>query len=212
MIDVSVLAPCHANERVTLYHYGLSISETMGPDGRLSTRLPALLETAIVLAEFADGAGGSATTTVSSLPFYDRVVLQWRGDAGLQLHAREFGAPYFAPGHVWADAPGDLGAAAQGQGGFLVSLGDTGLPNARLAEVYSFPTGTARRSGVVEITIEAEVTAENCGQQVEAQTIQHRADRPLEARDLDVQILGCAVVGDFLVLKNLVDDLTIRAR
>lgn len=209
MIDVAVTAPCHAGERVRLFHLGLSVTEVMGEDGTLSTRLPALMETAIVLAEFEDGTGGAATTSVSSLPFYDRVVLQWEGAAGLELHAREFGAPYFGDGHVWSGSDGDLGAAAQGLGGFFVSLGDESLPGARVAEVYSFPTGTAQRTGTITMTVEAEVTADNCNQTVTAQTIQHRIDSEPEVRDLEVQIPACDSIGDFLVLKSLVDDLTI---
>lgn len=211
MVDLSITAPCQEGETVTLFHFGLSVTEVMGPDGRLDTRLPALVETVVVLAEFPDGSGGSVSTTVTSLPFYDRVVLQWQGEAGLQLHAREFGADYFEDGHVWRETPGDLGAAAQGRGGFLVSLGAAGddPSTARLAEVYSFPTGTAQQSGAIELTIEAETTQANCGQRVEAQTIQHWADRSPEARDLDIQMLGCESIGDFLVLQNLVDNLTI---
>jgi hypothetical protein len=212
MIDVSVSAPCHAGKRVTLHHYGLSVTERMGPDGRLFVRLPALVETAIVIADFGDGSGGSAVTTVTELPLYDRVVLQWRAGAGLELHAREFGADYFADGHVWAKAAGDLDAAVQGSGGFLVSLGVKDEPDARLAEVYSFPTGDARRAGAVLLTVEAEVTAGNCGRAIEGQTIQHRAGRPLRARELEVLMPPCEGIGDYLVLKNLLDDLTIAMR
>lgn len=148
-------------------------------------------------------------TDVTSLSFYDRAAVQWKGDAGLQLHAREFGAAYFEPGHVWAENSGDLGTAARGEGGFLIRLGDAQAPEALLAEIYSFPSGTARQDGAVALTVEAEVTAQNCDRAVEAQTLEIREGSGLRVRDLVVEMPDCAATGDFLVLKNLVEDLNI---
>ncbi|MGR3494770.1 translocase [Citreimonas sp.] len=212
MIRVALSAPCRADERVTLHHQGLMVTQRMAPDGTLEAMIPALSETATVMASFLDGAGASATTEVSSLYFYDRVAVQWQGDAGLQLHAREYGSDYFQPGHVWAEAAGDLGSAARGEGGFLVRLGHEDGPDALVAEVYTFPVGTAARPGDVALSVEVEVTAANCDSTVAAQTLQRRQDGRLQVRDVTMPIPDCGRAGDFLVLKNLVQDLTIAAR
>lgn len=212
MVDLQLTAPCNASERVTIHHQGLMFTEIVQPDGTLSVRVPVLSERATFLASFAGGAGGMAVADVSSLPFYDRVAVQWKGEAGLQLHAREYDAAYFADGHIWAAASGDLASAARGEGGFLVRLGRVDTPESLVAEIYSFPTGTARRGGEVALTVEAEVTAANCADRVEAQTLEIRDGERLRVRDLTLHMPGCDATGDFLVLKNLVEDLKIAAR
>jgi hypothetical protein len=212
MVDVMLNAPCNASERVTLHHQGLMFTEVMQPDGTLTVSVPALSEQAIFIASFASGDGAMASAEVTSLPFYDRVALQWKGEAGLQLHAREFDASYFTEGHIWAAAAGNLTAAAKGEGGFLTRLGRMTTPEALVAEVYSFPTGTAKRVGDVLLSVEAEVTATNCDSLVEAQTLELRDGTGLRTHDVTLQIPACDGIGDFLVLKNLLEDLTIAAR
>lgn len=211
MVDLQINAPCHGSDRFTLHHNGLMITDVTKPDGTAALKVPALSETAVFIASFDDGNGGLVQANVSSLPFYDRVVVQWRGDAGLQLHAREFGADYFTDGHIWHDARGDITRAAQGQGGFLTRLGNSDMPEALLAEVYSFPAGTTGRSGDVAMSVEAEVTAANCDTDVEAQTLDMRAGGALKVQDLTLAMPACASVGDFLILKNLIEDLKIAS-
>ncbi|KUF10676.1 hypothetical protein [Pseudoponticoccus marisrubri] len=212
MADLTLTAPCKASERVTFHHQGLMFTETVQPDGTLSLSVPALAQQAVFIASFANGDGAMAMLEVSSLDFYDRVAVQWTGGAGLQLHAREYGAAYFTDGHVWAAASGDLAAAARGEGGFLVRLGAADAPKALLAEIYSFPSGTARTEGEIAISVEAEVTEANCDQTVEAQTLELRGPEGLRVRDLTLDIPACDSTGDFLVLKNLVEDMKIAGR
>jgi hypothetical protein len=212
MATLALHAPCHGEARVTLHHQGLMFTELTDAEGRLSVTVPVFAQRASFTAAFAGGAGASAVTDVTSLSFYDRVAVQWKGQAGLQLHAREFGADYFGPGHVWTDSAGDLGAAARGEGGFLVRLGRAETPEGLVAEVYSFPSGTAQQGGAVAMSVEAEVTAENCDRAVEAQTLEIREGHSLRVRDLLVDMPDCAATGDFLVLKNLVEDLNIAQR
>jgi hypothetical protein len=78
--------------------------------------------------------------------------------------------------------------------------------------VYSFPTGTAKRGGEIALTVEAEVTEANCNTSVAAQTLEIRDAAGLRVRDLTLEMPQCDTTGDFLVLKNLVEDLTIAAR
>ncbi|WP_425100770.1 translocase [Tropicibacter sp. S64] len=212
MVKLSLTASCHADERVTIHHQGMMFTEVMSPEGTLDVTVPALSENALFIAAFVNGEGATANAEVSSLPFYDRVAVQWKGETGLQLHAREFDAAYFTPGHVWAEAAGDIGAAAAGEGGFLVRLGQRDAPESLMVEVYSFPVGTAKKSGEVLMSIEAEVTEANCDRQVEAQTLDIREGSPLRVGDLTLEIPACDSVGDFLVLKNIVEDMKVAAR
>ena len=212
MVYLQLSAPCNRAERVTIHHMGMMFTQTTTRTGHLSLRVPALDESAVFIASFASGAGATARIDVPSMPFYDRTVVQWRGAAGLHLHAREFTNAYFGEGHVWADARGDLALAARGEGGFLTRLGNPSIPGALMAEGYSFPSRTATRSGNVLLSVEAEVTPLNCSDPVEAQTIEVRKGSAARVRDLMLEMPSCETIGDFLVLKNLVEDLTIAAR
>ena len=138
-------------------------------------------------------------------------MVQWIGQSGLQLHARENGADYGEEGHVWAGAARDTAHAALGQGGFLTRLGDARAAEPLLAEVYTFPSGMLQDAAQVALSVEAEVTAENCGKDVEAQTLQVSALGEMRTQDLVLAIPECDARGDFLVLKNLLNDLSIAA-
>ena len=212
MVDLILLAPCNASERVTIHHHGLMFTEVMQPDGSLGITVPAMAERATFVAAFDSGDGATAAVDVSSLSFYDRVAVQWKGEAGLQLHAREFTDTYFGESRVWAASAGDVANAARGEGGFLTRLGRTNTPGARIAEVYSFPSGTAQSGGDIALSVEAEITDFNCDQTLEAQSLEIRDAENLRIRELTLEMPGCDSVGDFLVLKNLIEDLKIASR
>lgn len=209
MVDLVIEAPCQGSEQLTLHHSGMMFTATVQPDGMLKLSVPALSETAVFIVSFADGVGAVAQTQVTSLPFYDRVVVQWKGDVGLQLHAREFGADYGSLGHVWQARTNDIATAARGEAGFLVRVGQTDTPDALAAEIYSFPAGTTKKRGKIDLTVETEITASNCDTQAEAQTLELREGGPLRIQDLLLDIPDCTTTGDFLVLKNMLEDMTI---
>jgi len=211
MVDLIVYAPCMANERMTVHHEGMVFTHVTDTAGTISLTVPALVEDAMFILAFSNGDGAVVKTQVSSVAFYDRVVLQWKGDSGFQIHAREFGANYGEDGHVWANAARDASIAASGSGGFLSTVGDANAPEPMLAEVYSFPTGTSVNSGDVILSIETEVTEANCGQEVDAQTIESHQGADTVARDITLVVPGCDTVGDFLVLNNLVQDLKVAS-
>ncbi|NIY96435.1 translocase [Salipiger sp. HF18] len=213
MVALEVMAPCYRSERVAIHHQGMMFTEITRPDGSLRVSVPALAESALFIVSFGNGDGAIARAEVPVLPYYDRVVLQGQGGSGLGLHALEFGAGYRDEGHVWSERTGDVERAAQGDGGFLTRLGNSLVPGALVAEVYSFPTGGAKREGSVALTVEAEVTAGNCGTTVEAQMLDRRGSGRLGVNDLSLDMPACdGGVGDFLVLNNLVEDLKIAAR
>ncbi len=212
MVRLDLVSACHPNERVTIHHEGMMFTADTDTTGAISVDVPALNQSAIFIAAFANNEGAMSQIDVPSLEFYDRVVLQWRGENALQLHAREFGADYGEDGHVWSETTRDASVAATGQGGFITTLGAGSDDTALLAEVYSFPTGFTTDDGEVALSVEAEVTSQNCARDIEAQSIQISPEGEPAVVDLVLSVPECDAVGDFLVLKNMVQDLTLAAK
>ncbi|EAQ04004.1 translocase [Pseudooceanicola batsensis HTCC2597] len=213
MVALRLTAPCQPNARVTLVHGRMSFTASTDAEGILEVEVPALEEEALFVARTGDGNAAALEMRVDSLAFYDRAVVQWHGGrTGVAVHAREFGAEYDTAGHVWAGAPREAAVAARGEGGFLVRLGDAEAAEASMADVYTFPTGTTTASGEVALTVEVEVTETNCDRDLMAEVIQVSGGREPQVSTLDVVLPACDAVGDYLLLKNLVDDLKIAAR
>ncbi|AUQ64294.1 hypothetical protein [Phaeobacter inhibens] len=203
-VRLTVLSLCRPGERLTIHHNGMMFSSRLDATGALTVQIPALSSSAVFIVEPKSGRGAVATTSVRDLDLVSRVVLQWAGNSGFELHAREFGAGYGSAGHVWRGA--DLTAGR----GSVVQLGDATQLAPRLAEVYSVPRLGGAQSGAIDLTVEAEVTAINCGRDVSAQTLELRDGR-LRTRDLTLAMPDCAATGDFLVLNNLLETLKIAA-
>lgn len=212
MVLLALDAPCDADTAVTIHHQGMMFSAMTNDVGQLAIIVPALAKEAFFIASVSDAQSAVATVDVPALANYDRAVVQWQGDNAVELHALEFGAGYDDAGHVWAAAARDETATVGGQGGYLTSLGDASVENALMAEVYTFPTGSSSRDGTVRLSVEAEVSAANCGREIAAQSIQIHPDGAPTAVDLNVFMPGCDAIGEFLVLKNMFEDLTLAAK
>lgn len=208
MVALSLKAPCLPERAVTLHHNGLMFTEMTDASGTLEIGVPAMAQKAVFIAAFDSGEGAVTTLDVPALARYDRVALQWQGSAGLELHALEFGAAYFSQGHVWAEAPRAPGNAR----GFVTALGAPQVEQPRLAQVYTYPRAASPAAGRIALSVEAAVTPENCGTEISAQTLEHRGAFGQRVRDVDLFMPDCDAAGDFLVLKNLLEDLTIAAR
>ena len=62
------------------------------------------------------GNGGAVAPVLNS--DFNRVVLQWKGTAGLSFTPAS-GADYGEAGHVWSGAPRDMTAAVLGEGSYM---------------------------------------------------------------------------------------------
>lgn len=209
MLELS--APCSPDERFTLHHNGMMFSDVTDPYGAWEMTIPALSEQAVFFASFGDDETAEVKVEVDTLAYYDRYVVQWRGDKSLQIHALEFGADYGDAGHVWAQSPHSIDDAAKGEAGYVMRLGEPSLDEALIAEVYTFPTEIALTPGEVKISVEAEVTAANCGRDVDAQILSRQEGGRFKGRDLVLAMPECDTIGEFLVLQNLYEDLTIAS-
>jgi hypothetical protein len=212
MVALTLSAPCQPNARVLFKHAGMNFTAATDDTGSVTVEVPALAEDATFIAMLDDGNGAAVEMTVDSLFFYDRAIVQWRGDAGIGIHALEFGAAYDDAGHVWSGAPRDATVAARGEGGFVVRLGDTEIDGASMVDVYTFPTATTKLSGDVDLSVEVEVTDLNCGRDVSAEVLKVSQGMASPVTKLAMTMPDCDAVGDYLLLNNLVDDLKIASR
>lgn len=211
MVTLTLSAPCAANERLTVHHNGMMFTETTDAAGMLNVTVPALTERAVFILAFSNGDGAVAQTTVPELARYDRTTIQWRGRAGFELHAREFGADYGQEGHVWSGVAQDVDGMTKGDNGFIMRLGDTQSAEPLMAEVYTFPSGMSAKDGIIDLSVEAEVTTNNCGLEVEAQSLEMMTGGQMKTQDLTLAVPGCDAIGSFLVLNNLVADLKVAS-
>mgnify|MGYP005990759689 CR=1 FL=1 len=212
MVALSVSAPCQQSEYITVHHQGMMFKEITDENGQIDLIVPALAETAFYLLSFTDGAGAATSVVVPDYAEFDRAVLQWQGVSAVQLHALEFGADYGSDGHVWSQASRELDLMKTPTGGYLMTFGEPNAEQPLMAEVYTYPTGEAAIEGTVALSVEAEITASNCGREVAAQSIQFQAAQAPEALDLTMTLPGCDAIGEFLVLKNMFKDLTLAAK
>ena len=209
MVDLALAAPCNLNARVVIRHSGLTITAVTDAKGSLKASIPALSSAAHFVLALPDGAKAEADLAVPALADYDRVAVQWQGDDAFQLHAFEFGADYGDAGHVSADSPRGPGFAVQATGGFLTSLGEPSVLLPMLAQVYTFPSAHSQRQGAVRLTVEAEVTAATCGHDMLGETLEAHAGMPVRLVDLTLAMPGCDATGDYVILNNLLPDVTI---
>lgn len=210
MAVLTMSFPCQPNARVTLHHQGMIITVMTDETGHAEVAVPALAENAVFIAALPNGEGAMTSLRMPDVALFDRAVLLWQGETGLGLHALEFGAQYDEPGHVWNGSPGDPGVDETS--GFLVRLGDAAANDPYMAEIYTFPSGVTSATGEVQLSVEAEITPDNCDQQIAAQSIQIFPNAETEAADLVMAIPACDAVGDYLVLKNMLRDLKLAAR
>ena len=211
MVNVTLNAPCLPYERVTVHHNGMIFTQTTSKAGALDINVPSLAETAVFVFAFGNGEGAVAQTHVEDLEDFGRVVLQWKGQTGFQLHALEAGSDYEGKGHVWGGQPREIAAAITGAGGFIKMNGDLSASEPLVAEVYTFPKSLETSVGGVRLSVEAEVIQANCGQEIEAQALELRDNQSIKTRDLNLAVPDCDAVGNFLVLNNLLEDLKVAS-
>ncbi|MGE4325964.1 MAG: translocase [Pseudodonghicola sp.] len=212
LVDLQISAPCQANARVVIHHHGMFFADLTNDQGQLEITIPALAEQAVFIAAFDNGDGAVAVIQVPDIGDFDRIALQWAGPEGFELHAREFGAGYDDPGHIWAGLTAEELKEEPAVHGTVVRLGAPMTLAPLTAEVYSFPAGQSDRTGAITLSVEAEITAQNCGREISAQVLERQAKDQLRTRELELAMPACDAVGDFLVLNNLLDDLKIAAK
>ena len=205
MIDVGLSSPCHPSERIVLRHAGLAVTYRTNSVGALTARLPALTDQAVVSVLFAGGTIIEAELALPEAGQMRRFGVQWLGPLAFGINAFENGAGYGEAGHVSAADAGRPAAGSRDHG-FLTLLGDDTVDQPMLAEVYTYPDGTRD----VPVVVEAAITAQTCGQDLLGETL-NVTGGTVALSDLSVTMPGCDAAGDFLLLKNLVPDMTLAS-
>ena len=209
MIGARLLAPCHPDQRIVLHHAGLVVTGQTTATGAMFLGLPALEAVAEVAVVFGNGDRVSAVVELADFAGLHRFGVQWQaGRDAFQLQAYEGGASFGDAGHVSAENPGTAPTGPNQTGdGYLSLLGDATTELPMLAEVYTFPRNPAFGA---EVVIEAPVTAVTCGHEMIGETLSSRAGK-VTVTELTLAMPECDAVGGFLVLKNLVPDMTLAA-
>jgi hypothetical protein len=209
---IDLQAPCNPDAIGTLHHQGMMFSFLTDAAGAALLSVPALAVNAVFMAELPGGVSALAVADLPEAAGLDRAVLQWEGPGAFQLHVSEFGAEFGTSGHLWAGATGDITVALGGDAGYLTVLGDLAIADGMRAQVYTFPTALSRAEGVIALSVEAPITAANCGRDLAAQGLQFIPGQDPMSLDLTLRMPGCDAVGDYLLLKNMFADLTLAAR
>ena len=197
MLDLGLIAPCRPGQRIVVRHGDLVFSGQTSPAGTFVASVPAFEATGKVTVTFADGTTMSEAAPVADLTGVERFAVQWMADDSFALHAMHAGSGYGQAGHIHAGAPGN----AQGQGGFLTTLGQPGTERALLAEVFTWPAGTPATAKDIALSIEAAVTEATCDRELLGETLQHTGGRTL-VRDLTMAMPDCSAVGEFVALPD----------
>lgn len=201
MAALRLSAPCHRDARAVIHHRGMMFSVLTDDQGLAQVDVPALSARAVFVAGFEDQTGAVASLDIADLETVSRVVVQWQGPGGFELHGRSEGAAYGGAGDIWRDHPADAAGAA-----VLTALGGEGA-DPLSAEIYSFPATSAPI-----VTVEAQITDANCGRLIAAQSLLKTMGAQLRNVDMTVTMPGCDAVGDYIVLPNLLAEPRIAAR
>jgi hypothetical protein len=207
MIGISILAPCAPAARVVIEHEGLAITGKTSATGSLFLSIPAMALEADVTAYVGDADMVSSSLRIPAMATLRRFGVQWQDKDAFQMHAFEDGADYGDAGHVSADDPHAPLTGTPSTGGFLTLLGDDTVVLPMMAAIYTFPTSGTTNTDVL---IEAAVTEATCGREMLGETLMTLAGEAY-ATELTLAMPDCEGVGDILVLKNLMTDLTIAA-
>jgi hypothetical protein len=207
MIGLTLIAPCHPNERVVLRHAGLAITGKTTATGAIFVDIPALQMDGKVEVLFKDGKKISAAVAMPEVADMRRFAVQWQADDAFAIHAFEDDSGFGGPGDISAANLHSPAAGLSAKGGFLSLLGDATTDQPLLAQLYTFPADPTAKPVVV---VEAPVTEGSCGREILAETLFSSGGR-VAINDLSASMPGCDAIGDYLVLKNLVPDMNIAS-
>ena len=193
LIELSLDAPCHANERLVVSHDDLAFSAYTSDNGSFSAYLPALSANAKIDVFLSDDMFLQTEVQIDDIEAHARVVLQWTGDATFSLHAYHRGAGYGDDGHIHALKPFD---AALDEA-FLISLGENRGPEPMLSEVYSIPAHLAAES---RVELELRFTEQQCGQSVSAYVLNTGSGAFAEVKEANFALPDCPAEDGALVM------------
>jgi hypothetical protein len=195
LIELRLSAPCNSNERIVVSHGDLAYSTTLDMAGEYNGYIPALAADARVDVFLSDDTYLQAQTSVPDYADYARMIVQWTGEAKVDLHAYHRGAAYGEEGHIHAMNPFDPAL----EEAFLVALGEVEGAEPMLAQVYSVPVA---QGAATRIQLEAVADTQSCGTDLVAFVMPTHGEGAGIVEELRVAMPDCAS-GDGLVILDL---------
>ena len=219
LVALTLTGSCLPNETIVLHHSGLMVSLKTDSSGIVKIIVPALVEKAIFIATYDNGDGALTMIDVPDMARYQRIVLQWQGVKGAQLHFYKDGAGYGTEGHFWSQTGALYADKPDGNRGFFLLLGDAKLSDGFHAEIASFSAQKLFDTQAVSLSIETEITAKNCGRTIAGELLMRATDlksdiqssHELDSRGLTLFVPECDMVGNFIVMKNVVENLNLSS-
>lgn len=180
IVRVTVRA-CQSGAQVDLTHAGLEISKTAGPSGHVSLDVPALSSNADLAIRIGGQAPIHLSAAVPDVIWSERVAVVSDGSASVSVRAD---------------------GSAEGED--VQMFGTGGLQNL-ITEVHTFAAGQE----AIALSVVAEATAANCGREVPMRILRSTAENAPQDATFSVAFPPCDTLGEFVVLKNLSEDLTV---
>jgi hypothetical protein len=193
LIEVSLTAPCHPQERLVISHADLAFSAYTSDNGSFSTYVPAFTVDGRIDLFLGDDIFLQTAAQVTDFDAHIRVALQWMGDAGFALHAYHMGARFGDSGHIHALKPFD----AELDEAFLISLGEQRGPEPMLAQVYSIP---AHLAGNSRVELALDFSGQDCESEMSAFVLQSGGGAATEVNDVSFSTPDCPSDGGTLVM------------
>lgn len=182
MVTLTLTAPCHPGESLTISHTGLRFPARTDDRGGLTLTLPVLTAPARVDLTLADGTVLTASAPISDLATVARTALLPIGTPGMHLRA----APAGTRPAISAANPGQPDLAT---GGFLTLLGDSA--QGPQTEVLSLPADTATGRAALH----ADVDATSCGHDLLAMIYSSQPEGAPSAGALTLAMPACTAPG-----------------
>lgn len=184
LIELSIDAPCHPEERLVISHDDLVFSAATNANGNYSAFVPALSADAKIDVFLAEDVYLQTALKVPEADDHIRVTLQWSGEANFALHAYHDGASHGENGHVHALRPFDPNLEES----FLISLGDPHGPEPMIAEIYSVPATFIDKT---RLEIEFQFTQKQCGQDFSAYISNNRTGAEKALKEVSFAVADC---------------------
>jgi hypothetical protein len=186
VVQLTVYSFCRAEMPFEISHHDLIITGVTDVQGRADLAIPALMADASFSILFEDGGVAESSVAVPGTIDFTRIVFQWTGAPAEFLRK---------------DASQAIGT--------LTQLGSATSTNSHFAEVFTFPASYPVAEGLRVLSVQAEVSEETCGRQLDAQTFRIQSDTDPALKDIRITLPGCEHVGTFLELKKVLGGQTL---
>jgi hypothetical protein len=208
MVHLVVTAPCNKSAPFVVRHDALELSAVTDSEGNAALDMPAFFETAHFAVLFNNVEMANAAVSVPQVSDFNRIVLQWRGDDNLQLHALDEGASFGDRGHVWSASEHKHGGSL----GFVLRLGDRFGDASSLAEVYTYPAIPVEGATPVHLKAGIVVTELNCGRDFDAVLIRARGGRLVAREPIVLKTASCSSAAMGMVLRDQLGEIVLAGR